>query len=467
MGKESKECDIHMTSITFHGGVGEIGGNAFLLDDGGTRLFLDFGKNYGKEKWYFDFPLLVPRKVDHFLNLNLVPNIPGLYHDVESTDAGKYQLDGIVISHPHTDHFDNIRLLRDDYPIYCGADTRAMILAREFSKTSSEQLGVIAKLTQTGGKEIRRTFNTIVPGRKATIGNIGLQLHPVDHSIRGAYGTIIETSRGTIVYTGDFRMHGPRASTTEAFLQKARSMEPDILLVEGTHVSESKVESEVDVREKIDKIVHITPRLVMVEFSIADMDRLGTILQVAKQNGRKLAISMKQAHFLKTLADEKIPLPFTLDDEAFLIFQREKQRMHKFENDLCDACPDKIIDAAGVKRSQDSIILATSFFDMNEIGSIKPAAGSAYILSSSEPFDEEMEINFDKLKHWLDFLGLPLYQSHASGHAPPHELKRAIETIRPKKVVPVHTTSPDLYKSFISNLGIPVEIPRQDGTMML
>lgn len=33
-----------MTSLTFYGGINEIGGNKILLDDNGTRIFLDFGQ---------------------------------------------------------------------------------------------------------------------------------------------------------------------------------------------------------------------------------------------------------------------------------------------------------------------------------------------------------------------------------------------------------------------------------------
>ena len=32
-----------MTGITFHGGVKEIGGNKFLVEDKGTKIFMDFG----------------------------------------------------------------------------------------------------------------------------------------------------------------------------------------------------------------------------------------------------------------------------------------------------------------------------------------------------------------------------------------------------------------------------------------
>ena len=49
-----------MTSLTFYGGVNEIGGNKVLLQDKDTKIFLDFGKSFNKySKNYEDY--LKPR----------------------------------------------------------------------------------------------------------------------------------------------------------------------------------------------------------------------------------------------------------------------------------------------------------------------------------------------------------------------------------------------------------------------
>ncbi len=45
----------------------------------------------------------------------------------------------------------------------------------------------------------------------------------VDHSVPAAYGFIIYTSAGPVVYTGDFRRHGPLSNMTEEFLQEIKS----------------------------------------------------------------------------------------------------------------------------------------------------------------------------------------------------------------------------------------------------
>ena len=35
-----------MTSVTFHGGVNDIGGNQFLVKDKDTKVFMDFGMSF-------------------------------------------------------------------------------------------------------------------------------------------------------------------------------------------------------------------------------------------------------------------------------------------------------------------------------------------------------------------------------------------------------------------------------------
>ena len=43
-----------MVKLTFYGGVNEIGGNKILLEDKGTKIFLDFGQSFtfGSEFFY-------------------------------------------------------------------------------------------------------------------------------------------------------------------------------------------------------------------------------------------------------------------------------------------------------------------------------------------------------------------------------------------------------------------------------
>lgn len=66
-----------MTSLTFYGGVNEIGGNKILLQDKDTKVFLDFGKSFSRRATYFE-EFLNPRTsngIVDFLTMGLVPDI--------------------------------------------------------------------------------------------------------------------------------------------------------------------------------------------------------------------------------------------------------------------------------------------------------------------------------------------------------------------------------------------------------
>ncbi|MFQ6129153.1 MAG: MBL fold metallo-hydrolase [Thermoplasmata archaeon] len=443
-----------MPKISFYGGVGEIGGNKFLLEDDDTKVFLDFGKNFSREKRFFDEPYIQAREERHLLEIGILPRIDGLY----KRDPAKFHLDGVIVTHPHADHYDAIRWMKDEYPIYCGATARDLLVARDLSGGSFGEYN-IASLTKTWGEEILKKFITLPEGRSKNLSALNVELCPVDHSVPGAAAYIIETSGGTLVYTGDFRMHGPRKEGTEKFLERAKASEPEILLIEGTHISESKVETEREVGGKINRIVSSTTKLVLVGIPIADMDRLSTLHDVAEKCGRKLAIPMKQA-FIADALRETGSVRFRLDDEGILIFKKAKKTTYAWEETL-ETKYSNTVAAEDINKIQEKAILIATIYDMNEMAKVSPEPGSTYILSSSEPFDEEMEIQYERLLNWLDYYGLPLYQVHASGHATPHELKSAIEAISPKTVVPIHTQRPELFKRFVEDLRVDVRIPSE------
>ena len=60
-----------MTSLTFYGGVNEIGGNKILLQDKDTKIFLDFGKGFTSLGNYFE-QFLAPRTSNGIFDFHLV-----------------------------------------------------------------------------------------------------------------------------------------------------------------------------------------------------------------------------------------------------------------------------------------------------------------------------------------------------------------------------------------------------------
>ncbi len=72
-----------MTSLTFYGGINEIGGNKIILEDKDTKVFLDFGKGFARRAKFFE-EYINPRTsngIVDFLTMGLVPDISGVYRD--------------------------------------------------------------------------------------------------------------------------------------------------------------------------------------------------------------------------------------------------------------------------------------------------------------------------------------------------------------------------------------------------
>ncbi|MFZ5768633.1 MAG: MBL fold metallo-hydrolase [Bacillota bacterium] len=71
-------------SVTCYGGIGEIGGNKILLEDGQHRLFFDFGRSFGLYGDYFDGVFVKERTGRGLLDpigVGIIPPLEGLYRD--------------------------------------------------------------------------------------------------------------------------------------------------------------------------------------------------------------------------------------------------------------------------------------------------------------------------------------------------------------------------------------------------
>jgi len=149
--------------------------------------------------------------------------------------------------------------------------------------------------------------------------------------------------------------------------------------------------------------------------------------------------------------DKGLKVP-DLNDESILIFRKSKKRYDKWEAQISEQYKKKIVDVFEVSKQQCKAVLAMSFYDLEELVEIKPKAGSCYILSASEPFNEEMEIDFERLLHWLRHYGLPQYHVHVSGHIMPLQLKAILKEVNATKTFPIHTENSELFAKFMRDL---------------
>lgn len=455
-----------MVTLTFHGGVNEIGGNKILLEDRGTRLLLDFGMGFSARGKFFE-EFLTPRTangIGDFLATNLIPDVPGIYRDDLMVHHGRKpepcNVDGILLSHPHADHANYIGFLHKDIPVFCGETAKAVLDAIQEQCQRDIENEVIdfrpRPLLRKDYKSppIPRKFKTFRTGDKLKIGSLEIEPIHVDHSVPGAYGFIIHTSEGALIYTGDLRLHGLHSEMTLDFVRAAEKAKPIAMITEGTRINLMRTgESEPKVYADSKREVLLSKNLSIVDFNFKDVDRFRTFYKIARESGREMVISFKHACFLdKYHVDPKLDVPSSTG-EGISIFKPKRLTGTYCDEDYTDKYiksrlgNDNIVTAEDIASTPSNYMVVLNFWYFNSLIDLFPKGSDAglYIHSLSEPFNEEMEFSHKRMMNWLDHFKLRFVQSHCSGHINGEDLRELIKTIRPKQLFPIHTEHPDLF----------------------
>jgi ribonuclease J len=447
--------------ITFYGGVNEVGGNKILLEDGGTRIFLDFGKGFSRRAKFFE-EYLKPRPANglvDFIEMGLIPDIEGVYREdlleMAGKKAGAPAVDAVLVSHAHADHVDYISFLHRDIPLYMGSTCRTLLQAiserapRDFER---EVLDYLPKPYKRGAKPVPRKIETFRSGKKFKVGS--LEVHPihVDHSIPGAYGFIIYTSSGPVVYSGDVRLHGTKPEMTQEFVEQAKAAKPVALICEGTRIVDTPVEeSETKVFMEAGTLVQKHPAApVFADFNFKDMDRVRTFYRIAKENGRKLVVKLKDCYYLKYMSqDPSLGVP-SYDDKDIVIYKPKQASGTYSDGDYYGedgkfASLPNAKTAAEISENPSRYLCALGYFSFGSLIDIKPKGGTLYIHSASEPYNEEQVLNQERVDNWLDKFSMERHQIHCSGHAKGRDLFKIVQEIDANMLFPVHTEHPETY----------------------
>ncbi len=160
--------------ICIHRGTQEIGGTCIEIEAQGKRIVLDVG-----------LPLDAPEDGHE----GLLPSVPG-FREPDNN------LLGVVISHPHQDHYGLTRYIRPTAPVYIGE------AAHKILKAASSYV--------PNGHAFAST-RFIAHKKSVDIGPFHITPYLVDHSAFDAYALLVESDGRRVFYSGDFRAHGRKA----------------------------------------------------------------------------------------------------------------------------------------------------------------------------------------------------------------------------------------------------------------
>lgn len=445
-----------MVSLTFYGGANEIGGNKILLEDKGARIYLDFGQSFDFGEDYF-YEYLQPRPVNGlevYFEFGLMPRVPRLYSSsmLELTNM-KYEkpdIDAVFISHSHSDHTNHLPFLDESIPVYMGQCTHKVLEIYHKLYSSLSDIGEHSDL---------RFFKT---GDKIKVKHLIIEPIHVEHSVPGAYGFIIHTSKGPVVYTGDLRMHGPQSAMTYEFIKKAAKAKPRAMLTEGTRMGyESEHNNtEAEVGEKADRIIRETKGIVFAYFSMSNVDRFMSFYRAAVKNKRKMVIDTKFAYVLDNLKELVPALPDVMTDQNIAVYFRLSKTGEFVEKDYYvyerKFIP-KMITYKEISKSQENFVMHMSFYKLMELCYIKPK-NAAYVYSSSEHFLEGEDNKAERtvLEHWMKHFGVTFHKDvHCSGHASKQDIEAMVKEINPKMLIPIHTDSAEEFRKIHPNMRLP------------
>jgi len=210
------------------------------------------------------------------------------------TRLSEGQVDGILISHAHIDHFGFLPLVDVSVPLYMSAETLEVL--RFFDETGEFDLHMD-----------QRPVTVLEDNQVVRVGGCDVLPVGTDHDILGILGFIVRCGDTSVVYTGDYRLHGKHPERVRAFFdlahqekQRART----ILLTEGTRLGFGSIDEprENEIQELAVRTVKGTSGLVLTNYYILDTERLKTLLRVAQETGRTMVLQPQHMLLARKLA---------------------------------------------------------------------------------------------------------------------------------------------------------------------
>jgi ribonuclease J len=430
------------TSLNFkiHRGTKEIGGSCVEVWTDTTRIVIDLGMPLvNSDMTPFNERGTENRSIEELIRAGILPDIPSLYQEGSNTS--------LLISHAHQDHYGLMKYINPSCHVYLGFGTELLI---ELTNTFADKKWAIPNA------------HHIKHGKLFKFGDIEITPYLMDHAAFDAYAFLIEAGGKSLFYSGDFRMHGRKAKIFDWFCENFKKS-VDYLLLEGSTIgrTDKPFPTESELEDEFVKTFKQTKCINLVFVSGQNIDRLVTIYRACKKCGKIFLIDFYTANVLKAINEnvsKHIPFPSVKNFPEIKVYfpGRLTNRMEKRGKK-----PETVYPFAEYKigknefdEKADKLVMLVRPTVQNDLERyLHKYDGGCFIYSMWDGYKTRP----GEIKDFLDFIankGMAIKDIHTSGHADLSGLKRMVEAVKPKHIVPIHTFEGDKYGELFPGIDV-------------
>ncbi len=378
------------------GGLGEIGKNMMAVEYGDDIVVVDCGVQFPEG----DMP-----------GVDLI--VPDVSYLVERADKVR----AILITHGHDDHIGALPFVlpQVNAPVYAPRLAHGLISVK------------LNERRPTRGA----VLEAIEPGIGYQFGdNLRATWFRVCHSIPDAMGIAIETPRGLVVHTGDFKIdHTPVDGRTMDLATLARYGSGGVLLLcsDSTYAEmPGYTTSERVVGEALDRAIADAPGRVMIATFASLIARMQQVVDAAEHSGRKVGLVGRSMEANVAVSME-------------MGYLKMPPGMLQPLSELRQLPPNEVVLlTTGSQGEPTSALVRIANKDHRDISVIE---GDTVIISATPIPGNELGVGrtIDNLmRQGATVLYDRISTVHVHGHASQEELKLVLNLVRPRYFVPVH-----------------------------
>lgn len=384
----------HLNVCTLSG-TKEIGRNCNFIEYGNDILVIDFGLSFpGQELLGVDY------------------TIPNFHYLVKN----KHKIRGILITHGHLDHTGGLPYVVEKLgfpPIYAGRYANGLIKERFKEFDLDKKVNLI----------------DVYRNKEVELGQFKAKFIGVTHSIPNSFSIFIESPKGNVFFSGDYKMDPTPANEhpTDAATLRTLRGKIDLALMESTNAeAEGHVLSDKAVAENLEEIIKNHDGRVVVAAFASLVSRLYSLVQIAQKHHRKVFVSGRSLNTAIKISQEQRYMEFP---EGILIH----------ESKINNYPPDQVLFLC--TGSQGEKFAALNRISRGEHKYFKIKEGDLVLMSSSEIPGNEYDIGMmtDRLiEKGADLIQGKVGDIHGSGHGLKEDMHQMYELIQPKSIMPIH-----------------------------